>query len=226
MPAPKTVRFAYENVYHSPAPPWPPLSFSSSTVPSSIIPPNVAHAPSYGHQYPPGYPPRPVVPKAPSRYPGRVLPHRYLVSDAILWALLDPPSMSTRNGRHLSSRALLEPASEPPLPFIQIASQHLPWTCKVHASNGRYVTVSDVLESLYRSLRVNITQSDFHLLLEKDRRRATRAYEDRYRRLRGRAYEEEKRSGMKRVDFLMGRTRFVGLSADGHQPYEWHLRVT
>jgi hypothetical protein len=135
--------------------------------------------------------------------------------------------MSIRDRRHLSPRALLEPASEPPLAFIHISSQHLPWSCKVHASNGRYVTVSDVLESLYRSLRVNITQSEFQTMLpDKERRRATRAYEDRYRRYRGKAYEDEKRGGMKRVDFLMGRTRFGGLSLDDHQPQEWRLRVT
>ena len=112
--------------------------------------------------------------------------------------------------------------------YMTIISPHLPWSIKVHATNAHYVSLQDVLEAVYRTLRINLTQSEFASLpTEKDRRRATRAYEERYRRHRSqRSYEEEKRAGMKRVDFFMGRTRFVGLSNDGRRADEWHLRVS
>ena len=219
----KVVRFAYANIYHPPQMPPPGLSYSSSTVPSSRGPMTPPDAP-LSIPLPYGAPHYPT--KVP-RFPVPVSPHRYFLPEAILWSLLKHPATSIRDGHHLSRRVLLEPASEPPLPFIQIFCKHLPWTCKVHASNGHYVTVSDVFESLYRSLQVRITQSEFEKLpSSKDKRRATRAYEERYMRLRGKHYQEEKTAGMKRIDFLMGHTHFQGLSADSHQPHEWNLWVS
>ena len=232
----KQVRFAYQNlVYPAPVPvPMPPgFSHSVSTVPSSygpITPPDVRrplpaqYAPPK-HPYPPHGIPK--VPSSASRYtPASVAIHPYLATDGVVWDLMDPPSAIIRNGHSVSSRSLSEPATRPALPFISIVHPRLPWSFKIHASNARFVTLGDVLDSLFRTLRVNVTQPDFQSLSERDRRRATRAYEDRYRRLRSsRMYEEEKRGGMKRVDFLMGHTRFVGLTNNG-RPDEWHLRVS
>ncbi|KDR67080.1 hypothetical protein GALMADRAFT_80144 [Galerina marginata CBS 339.88] len=141
---------------------------------------------------------------------------------------MDHPSAITRNHHTVSSRALCEPATNPPLGFISMTSPYLPWTIKVYASNRSYVTLEDVYESIYRSLRANVTPSEFNSFpTPNDQRRATRAYEQRYRRQRStRIYEEEKRGGMKRVDFLMGHTRFLGISNNGRRPEEWHLNVT
>lgn len=93
------------------------------------------------------------------------------------------------------------------------------------ASNGSYVTVGDVVDAVYHILRRNVTAEEFNALPSiKNRQRVTRAYEARYRRLRSsRTYEEEKRQGMKRVDFLMGSTRFTGLSPPEHGRDEWTL---
>ncbi|KAF8959347.1 hypothetical protein BDZ97DRAFT_1667301 [Flammula alnicola] len=141
---------------------------------------------------------------------------------------MDHPSTITRNHHSISSRAFPEPATNPPMPFITITASSLPWTIKVYASNRAFVTFEDVVDSVYRTLRTNITQSEFNSFPSaSDQRRASRAYEQRYRRQRnGRLYEEEKRSGMKRVDFLMGHTRFLGISSSGRRPDEWHLNVT
>ncbi|KAF9524756.1 hypothetical protein CPB83DRAFT_860649 [Crepidotus variabilis] len=246
---PKQVRFAYKNTIY-PAPPTiiPSFSHSVSTAPSSagpITPPVVPHQlprPPYGVPYasssskssqpmvgpPQGYMPPPKTPCSSSRYSGPSRLHPYLEADAMVWDLMESPATIIRNRHHLSSRALSEPATEPPMRFISIVTSYLPWTFKIYASNGHYVSLEDVLETIYRSLRINITQDEFGSFpSEQHRRRATRAYEERYRRLRSqRSYEEEKRAGMKRVDFLMGRTRFVGLSSDGRRPDEWHLRVS
>ena len=88
--------------------------------------------------------------------------------------------------------------------------------------------MEDVLSSIYRSLRTNITASEFNTFQSPtDRGRATRAYEQRYRRQRSvRVYEEEKRGGMKRIDFLMGHTQFLGISNENHRLEEWRLHVT
>lgn len=249
----KQVRFAYKNDYRSPPPSIlavPMFSHSASTATSSsgpVTPPTptrvipgpapygIPRAPSSTkyHSLPPPKAPSyvpsyaPSHPKPSSRYSGPPRAHPYLETNGIVWDLVENPSTAMRSKHHLSSRALLEPATEPPMPFIIITCTYLPWQFKVSALNGKYVTIEDMLEALYRSLRVNITQPEFNSFpSERDQRRATRAYEDRYRRLRGSRYDEEKRSGMKRVDFLMGRTRFVGISNNGRRPDEWHLSVT
>ncbi|KAF8879378.1 hypothetical protein BD779DRAFT_1423818, partial [Infundibulicybe gibba] len=75
-------------------------------------------------------------------------------------------------------------------------------------------TVSDVLQGIHNSLRTNLSASEYDALpTHQHQRRATAAYEARYRRVRGtRAYDEEKRGGLKRVDYLMDNTRFAGLT--------------
>ncbi|KAF8811420.1 hypothetical protein BYT27DRAFT_7208559 [Phlegmacium glaucopus] len=151
-----------------------------------------------------------------------------ILKPQITYDLMEHPStIMTRNNYSLSPRTFREPATTPPLPFLTITSIHLPWTIKVYASNGSYVTLEDVFDCMYRSLRTNITSGEFKMFPRpEDQRRATRAYEQRYRRLRNnRAYDEEKRGGMKRVDFLMGRTKFLGISNSSRRPDEWQLRV-
>ncbi|KAF8890277.1 hypothetical protein CPB84DRAFT_1784955 [Gymnopilus junonius] len=212
----KQVRFAYKNTFHSPPPATPPpLSFSASTVPSSagpITPPPAVH----------GLPgPSPFLLWT---HP----PHYYLEMHGVSWDVMDHPSSISRNRHSISSRALREPATNPPLPFMTITTPYLPWSIKLNASNGSFVTLEDVFDATYRSLRTNISQAEFNRFPSpNDQRRATRAYEQRYRRHHSaRLYEEEKRSGMKRVDFLMGHTHFGGIVNNGRRPDEWQLYVT
>ncbi|KAF9057785.1 hypothetical protein BJ165DRAFT_1411915 [Panaeolus papilionaceus] len=222
MPS-KHVRFAYKNTFHSPPPAQPPrLSFSSSLLSSSGPP--LPAVQSYG------------VPYASSKSKSTSFPtdnvraHPYLENQGIIYDLMDHYTMavSSRSHRPLSSRAYKEPATYPPLAFIVITSPYAPWKIKVYPANGSYVTVEDVLASVYRSLRTNITGQDFTALTNpNDQRRATRAYENRYRRLRDpRAYDEEKRGGMKRVDFLLGHSRFLSISNSGKRVDEWYLNIT
>jgi hypothetical protein len=154
---------SYPGSYLPPA--LPALSSSASTLQSSagpITPPNYPaplpyHRPQYAATYPPSKP----------RYqPGRVMPHRYLLPNAIQWIMQEHYSTSIRGRHRLSGMALHEPATEPPRPVMhifiqmQVSSEHMRpfWVCTVHPSNGRYVTLLDVLENLYRSIKTNITQ--------------------------------------------------------------------
>jgi hypothetical protein len=115
----------------------------------------------------------------------------------------------------VSGTDFLEPAVYPPRLAISIVIPDFPWVIPVNGvSDGRYVTVADVLSKLHRFLRTNITEAEFiGLETEKRKLRATEAYFRRCTRLQGlRGYREEKEQGMKRVDFLLGRTKFGGLS--------------
>ena len=223
----KQVRFAYRNTFHSP-PATPALTFASSlqSSPGPITPPQTSHGLPGPSPYTISY-----VPQFPSKQPhyvGTLRPHPLLESAAVKWDLMENPSTITVNKYPLSSRLLVEMATTPPLPAFSITSMHLPWTINVRASNGSYVTLEDFFESVYRSLRTNITTNEFNLLPhQKDQKRATRAYEQRYRRFRSTsAYDSEKRGGMKRVDFLMGRTTFHNISNTGHRSDEWRLNVS
>ncbi|PPR04641.1 hypothetical protein CVT24_011859 [Panaeolus cyanescens] len=230
MPS-KQVRFAYKNTFHSPPPvDTPQLSFSSSLPSNSgpVTPPSVSQPLPPVHSY--GIPYASSKSKSSSYYSESVRAHPYLENGGVNYDVMDHYSMalSARSHRPLSSRTCREPATYPPLAFLVITSPYLPWKIKVYPANGSYVTVEDVLASIYRSLRTNITGQDFTALSNpNDQRRATRAYENRYRRLRDpRAYDEEKRSGMKRVDFLLGHTRFLSISNSGKRVDEWYLNIT
>ncbi|KAF8811766.1 hypothetical protein BYT27DRAFT_7183564 [Phlegmacium glaucopus] len=221
---PKTVRFAYENKFYSPRIPVSSIPAS----PAVITPPSTGYGlpgPSpfpFGMSYPPYTQPAKSV-----QYTGLVHVHPVLGMSAVTYDLREHPStIMTRNNYSLSTRTLRQPATTPPLPFLKITSIHLPWTIKVYASNGSYVTLEDIFDCMYRSLRANITSGEFKMFpTREDQRRATRAYEKRYKRLRNnRAYDEEKRGGMKRVDFLMGHTKFLGINSS-RRPDEWRLRV-
>jgi len=230
----KQVRFAYKNTVYpaSSTLPVPSLSHSVSTAPLSsiLLTPNdslpypLPSAPSKASRIPSHVDMPPRAPSSGSRYAGQARVHPYLSMDGISWDLRDHSSMITRNGHGLSSRVLSESAFEPPLPYVSIAPPHLPWSFKIHASNGRYVTLGDVFGTLYHNLRVNITEPEFSSLA--DKRKPTQAYEERYKRLRSRrAFEEEKRRGMKRVDLLKKHTRFLALVNSGRLPEEWLLKV-
>ena len=222
----KQVRFAYRNTFHSPvcSPLTPALTFAPS-IPSStgpITPPQMSN----------GLPgPSPFIISLPANHPHYIeplRPHPLLESAAVNWDLMENSSTITLNNYLLSSRLLVEQATSPPLPSLSIISIHLPWTINVYASNGSYVTLEDLFDSVYRSLRTNITPDEFNSLPhQNDQKRATRAYEQRYRRFRNiSAHDEEKRGGMKRIDFLMGRTRFHSISSTGRRADEWRLNVS
>ncbi|KAF5320750.1 hypothetical protein D9619_000006 [Psilocybe cf. subviscida] len=239
---PKIVRFAYkDSMYTIPAnPPRAPQPANSDDTPPTrtyALPPTPArpsrrgslpaytsHNNSYREYYSPPHNNNHIY----------VLAHRYLSLNGIAWDVRDPPTTITRSGHAISGRALYEPACGPAQSFMRItlttsAGAQLPWSVKVYASpDTGFVTLEDVVLAVHAALRVNITASNYSLLRGKDdQTRAVRAYEDRYRRLRSeRAYQEEKRAGMKRVDFLMGRIRWIGLEQNkGLGADEWILRL-
>lgn len=219
---PKKVRFAYKNLFYSPR-----HTVSSPTpIPTPITPPSTGYGLPGPSPYVVSYAPQNTTTSVPHAV--HIYTHPMLDSSSITYDLMDHPStILTRNNYSLSVRTLRERATTPPLSYLTITSIHLPWTIKVYASNGSYVTLEDVFDSIYRNLRTNITSAEFNLFSNQDdQRRATRAYEKRYRRLRNtRAYDEEKRGGMKRVDFLMGHTKYLGLSNSSRHPDEWQLRI-
>jgi hypothetical protein len=112
---------------------------------------------------------------------------------------------------------------------MTITSRSLPWTIKVIPSGkSAFVTVSDVFDAIYRSLRVNMTEPEFAQIRSVDaQRRVNDAYRRRYKLLSDpNVYNEEKRQGLRRVDFLSGMVSFAGLSMTKQGPDVWELSVS
>jgi hypothetical protein len=231
MPVPmKKVRFARTSTVHvAPTPPTPALSLGSLSPRSSSGP---LTPPSYAMALPGPTPYAvPYNIKTQSGVPRTVRLHtllRFSYSPVLNWDLTLHPSTISTQLQGLSRQALAEPATNPPVKKLSVRSPHLPWIIKVTASRDDFITVGDILETIFRTLRANVGSQEFHALPSpKEERRVTAAYEQRYRRIRdSREYEDEKRGGVKRVDFLMGHTAFNGLSPTTHGPDVWALNTS
>ncbi|KAK0220616.1 hypothetical protein IW262DRAFT_1272420 [Armillaria fumosa] len=218
----KQVRFALDQTYKVPSTPSP--AKTSSTLPSSR-----GSSSRHGPRLPGPTPYALPRPKA------RVLPqvHSLLTvakPPAINYDLVNHPSTVTTSYSTLSSRpnSLSEPAISPPVSHLTLTSPHLPWRISVRPLlNGTYVTVSDVLFAMYNGLRENISPAEFYGLPSKTEvRRVTEAYEQRYKRIKSRSGSyEEKKAGVKRIDFFMGRTRFAGLSPSTKGHDVWVMNI-
>ncbi|ESK98178.1 hypothetical protein Moror_357 [Moniliophthora roreri MCA 2997] len=120
---------------------------------------------------------------------------------------------------------LEQSATQPALPFITIIIPELfNSTVQIKATTAPYVTVGDVLHGIYRTLRQNITQAEYNSFNSQQRPLIDASYKRRYTRFTHPAgYKLEKDKGAKRVDLLLGRTLFMGLTCTGNGPDVWQL---
>jgi hypothetical protein len=120
-----------------------------------------------------------------------------------------------------------EPATNPPVSRLRIVADQLyfNWSIVVTPRSGGggggreepahpFVRVSDVLACLHTSLRRQVTREEYDMSPEVFRRQVRRAYKRRCalweERMRVEC-EEERRNGVRRVDFLLDMSRFGGL---------------
>lgn len=209
----KHVHFDDKNIFYSPsATPSPTLSLSS--LPSSS-----------GPYTPPQFPIHlgPVAIHPLLAFHPFVFPINYNVSYT--------PNAASANAQAspiaLDSYHRAESATNPAIKALSLHCDLLPWNCEIRASTYPYVTVEDVLCQLYRFLRTPAT-SDEYKAVPDQRTRDTIAESYRTRCRRASTAEEyagERSKGLKRVDFLMGRTTFMGLSSTKLGPDVWVLNL-
>ncbi|KAG1903046.1 uncharacterized protein F5891DRAFT_113694 [Suillus fuscotomentosus] len=212
------VHFNEENIFYSPAPSESSTSptLSESSLPSSTGP---TTPPQLREFIPLG----PVTINPILAYHPFVFPINYDVSY--------PPNTASANIRaspfNLDSYRLAEAATSPPIPVLSLQNDLLPWRCEIRASTCFYVTVGDVLTQLYSFLRTPGTREEFKATPSQSIRDTISAvYRKRCSRASSaEAYAEEQRKGLKRVDFLMGRTTFMGLSSTKLGPEAWVLNL-
>jgi len=133
------------------------------------------------------------------------------------------PNLST-----VPQHVLDEPATHPPVPSMIIRCARLPWKITVQPTNTKHVTVRDVFDGIYRSLRLSALEAEFQCLPSVAAKQAvTNAYVGRYKLIDNpEARQHEKTKGLRRVDFLAERTRFTGLSSTSEGPHVWSLTVS
>jgi hypothetical protein len=124
--------------------------------------------------------------------------------------------------RLLTRDELSQHATTPPRPYIHLVAHNFPWTITITPSASHAVTILDVLSTLYSTLRIPVTQAEFVALpSQEDMRRASEAYRIRSGAIAGQTGEG---MGVRRVDFLMGRT-FLGFSGTTMGSDFWVLNV-
>ncbi|KAJ6563401.1 hypothetical protein DFH09DRAFT_1477296 [Mycena vulgaris] len=108
---------------------------------------------------------------------------------------------------------------------LSIRHARLPFDLRLATS----ATVGDVLVALHRTLHLGIKHGDWEMLRAADQVRVNDAFVQRYRAeaLRSRVPPDTVRAkGVKRVDFLLGKTVFKGLTRSPDDPEGWVRMVT
>ncbi|KAL1746697.1 hypothetical protein HDZ31DRAFT_33633 [Schizophyllum fasciatum] len=141
---------------------------------------------------------------------------------AIRYDLAHPPSALV--GAH---PYLEESATKPPREHLLVAVLWPgagQWDIPIYAT-AAYVTCLDVLSTLHRELWLPITHAEYQELNSDVQRQVDSSFWARCSRIMDPiARVAEERRGVKRIDFLMGRTSFRGLSA--RQGGSWRLHVS
>ncbi|KAG2008859.1 hypothetical protein CC2G_014245 [Coprinopsis cinerea AmutBmut pab1-1] len=157
---------------------------------------------------------------------------KYSTSPVLAFDISLPTTSIQPRDPNVTPYVLAQPATEPPLPFLEITAPGLPWKITIHPVNKNtpvpIVTVADVLHGIYASLRLPISQAEYNLIpSEQARSRINDAYRYRCKRLADpQAVERESKKGIKRIDFLTENTTFMGLSSTKHGGHVWQLNLS
>lgn len=112
----------------------------------------------------------------------------------------------------MSSHILNLPATSPPTTELTLLSPHMPWPITVTSSTSpdHAITNLDVLQAVHAALRVPVSRQEWESLGDgsKTQRRVADAYERRCKECAG-----DWSNGVRRSDWLGGRTTFFGVDA-------------
>ncbi|KAH8105775.1 hypothetical protein DFH11DRAFT_1509818 [Phellopilus nigrolimitatus] len=156
--------------------------------------------------------------------------HSYHVAPSLLWDVRLPPEharLASSPHSRIPSSVLAQPATSPPVPILRIACGLLPhraWAVEVHSSStrpGGAVSVGDVLAALHAELRHRVAPAEWRAAPRAHQARVAAAF---YARVRAAADPaREQRAGVRRVDWLLSSTVFVGLTPSVERGYTWTL---
>ena len=134
-------------------------------------------------------------------------------------------------GKPISAHTLAEPATHPPTTRLVVTAEQIPqWPVLLdyyaatlgtsHSSSLPPITLGDVLYAIHQTMQTQITHREWAELDDRDETVISRAYMRRYKLVAG----HESRlaaEGVKRVDYLLKKVMFAGLTRkSGDQGYE------
>ncbi|KDQ54321.1 hypothetical protein JAAARDRAFT_405264 [Jaapia argillacea MUCL 33604] len=132
---------------------------------------------------------------------------------------------------HLQPHVLLEPATSPPVASLTITCDDLPWSISVaplvsYSSWPRpsYLTTSDVLSVMHVTLRNRVSPAEFNTLSDSEKSHVGYAL-GQSSNICGVQRRAMKAPIMRRIDWLLGKTRFEGLEQRSIDGSKWALRV-
>ncbi|KAG6852576.1 hypothetical protein C0991_010868 [Blastosporella zonata] len=107
-----------------------------------------------------------------------------------------------------------QPVTQPPLTRLRIVFDAFPeWPCDIEKDQYTHpgpITLIDVLFNVHRHLHQRISSTEYALLTTRGKTSVSRAFTKRCSAIPD-VSDEERADGLKRVDYLLGRTRMVGL---------------
>jgi len=113
---------------------------------------------------------------------------------------------------------LSEPAIYPATPSIILLTDALPWSITV-TTKSTFITLYDVLQALHSSLRLQVTKVEWASLSRASQAVISTSFHKRVNGFSDRIKREKQLGrGVRRLDFLVGRTRLFGISALGGKP--------
>ena len=149
---------------------------------------------------------------------------QYQVQPEVVWDIREPSdnARGATTGRRISSRVRQQFATNPPCADFRIACGIFPsksWYIEIHKRSG--VTVGDVLDGLYSGLRHRISKTEWTYMAHTTQSRVAEAFYDRQRRSKDPRYEHQ--AGLRRIDYMLRSSSFVGLSPSPEYPNTWML---
>jgi len=228
----RRVRFASTNVVYAPSSPVPSPSLSETSL-SSVSPDLLTPPPNKADLEPDIYcssqlPEQPELEQV--EYSPKEIDIHYLLAftpytdPVISYDLSEQPQLSS------ASDGCSQPATSPPLQRLTIVHPLFMWNVEVFPSSstpGAFVTVNDVLSTLYSELTPGVDPAHYANLPPEERQCVDNAYFYRCSHIRDvnkRKYAEAR--GVIKLDFLAGQTRFKGLSGTTSGPDIWELNVS
>jgi len=148
----------------------------------------------------------------------------YQTVPEIHWDIRASPqhARSSASGHHLPSSLRAAFATRPALPALCITCGLFPsadWTIVVQNPSG--VTVDDILTQLYQTMRKRISGKEWARLGKSQQAVVAEAFHRRTRASSDPNYEHTQ--GVRRIDWLLSSTQFVGLTPSPEAPLTWTL---
>lgn len=143
-------------------------------------------------------------------------PHYALAANStplVMWDVFQPPS-SIRATNPSFPIYLQVPAVDPPVNSMRLVCKDMPWIITIRKKEGQAVTVGDVFEAIYLQLQEPIIHSEWRLMGAGSlRNKVVQRFQQRVEFLKAQGKPDDSQ-GIRRVDYLLNRTAFVGIRQD------------